>query len=321
MSKQTNFKKIVIILGVLLVLLLVIKLKDRKQGDRSFKAYVLAIDTSEVNVIKITPKGSSDAIKIKKEGSIWMLHKDDAEVQADGEIIMDLLSQVALLKTKSVAATSKQKWADYEVTDSTGSRITLLNNKKELADFMLGKFSYSQPQGQAQNMQQQQNIIMTSYIRLFNENEVYAVDGYLSMMFNRDYNSFRENAVVVGNPDTWKKIIFSYPADSSFTLVNQNNKWMVNGLLADSMAIDSYFSKIRMLTDTNFDNEFKLSAAQQAEFNVRIEGDNFTPIEVNAYRNQAGELVFSSSQSKGSFIKSSAVREALFVNKQLFLSY
>ena len=313
-----NFKKISIILAVLLVLLAILKIKDRKQGDRSFRAYALTVDSSRVDNINIVPKGASEKISIEKVDNVWMLNINNKKVQADGETIMDLLKQVTALKTKSVAATSKQKWTDYEVTDSTGTRIILKDGKKELADFIIGKFSYSQPKGQNPYMQQQQSIVMTSYLRQYDETEVYAVDGYLSMMFNREINSFRENTVVVGNPENWKKLIFSYPADSSFTLVNQSDKWMVNGIIADSMAVDSYFSKIRMLTNNSFDDEFELSANQKPIYSVSIEGDNFSPIKIEAYKNSLGELVFASSQNSGNFIKSEAVNKALLANKNMF---
>ena len=56
MSKQNNMKRITIILGVLLVLLLVLKLKDRKQGDRSFKEYIVEVDTAKVDNLKFYMK-------------------------------------------------------------------------------------------------------------------------------------------------------------------------------------------------------------------------------------------------------------------------
>jgi len=317
MSKKTNFKKITALLVVLIAVLIIVKVKDSKQGDRSFKAFVVQIDTAGVDQITITPKGAKEKVILAKENDVWMLSLNDKKVQADDELIDDLLGQVCAMKTKSVAATSKDKWADYEVTDSTGSRISISKGKKKLTDFMLGKFSYKQPQGQNPYMQQQ-NVQMTSYLRLSDENEVYAVDGYLSMMFNRDASSFRSNNVLIGKPNTWKKLVYTYPADSSFSLVNQNGKWMVNGIMADSTAVDNYFSKVRMFSNSDFDNEAQITNGQQSEFSLRIEGDNFKPIEINAYRNSAGELLYTSSQNKGNIFKSDIIKETLFVGKKQF---
>lgn len=320
MSKQTNFKKIFIIIGVLVALLLIVKIKDRKQGDRSFKAYVLQVDTAKVDAINITPKGSEETVSLIKEGETWMLSMAGKKISADESMIESLLSQSASLKTKSVAATTKDRWAEYEVTDSAATRVVLKEGKKTVSDFLIGKFSYKQPpQGQNPYMQQRQNIQMTSYVRLNEEKEVYAVDGYLSMMFNRDTDAFRNKTVISGDPANWKKLVYSYPADSSFTLVNQGGKWMVNGAMADSASVASYLSKVSNLNGNSFDNVTELFDGQQAELIVRIEGDNAAPIEVKAYRNNSGELIYTSSLNTGNILASENIKTSLFVGKDEFI--
>jgi hypothetical protein len=320
MSRQTNFKNIFIVLGVLVALLILLKLNDKKQGDRSFKAYVVAVDTSKVNEMSIIPKGNRQKLTIKKEEATWMLDYNNTSVQANNEIIHSLLSQVSSLKTKSVAATSKEKWLDYEVSDSAGTRITLSDGKKELADFIIGKFSYSQPQGQNPYMQQGQ-IQMTSYLRLYDEDEVYAVDGYLSMLFNREVNSFRENTIISGDPKDWQKLVFNYPADSSFTLVNQNGKWMVDGVLADSAVCAQYLSTISRLSSSTFEDQALIEPVNsQPELLMRIEGETFKAVEIKAYRNNANEWVCISSQNKGNILNINNLTETLFVNRNQFLT-
>lgn len=314
-------KRISIILGVLLVLLLAVKLKDRKQGDRSFKEYVIQVDTAKVDFIRIHMKPDGDLLELKKEGVTWMMDVDGKKVQADRGTAYDILAQVAKLKPKQVVATSKSKWKQYEVGDSLGSRVELLSGKKNLADFVIGKFSYSQPQ-QTQNpyMQQGQNVIMTSYVRNYKENNVYAVDGYLSMLFNRQKQSFRDDAVLVDDPANWTKLVYTYP-DSSFTLLKQNEKWMVDGMLADSAAVVKYFSQIRMLSDPSFDDESVINDNQKATYSVRIEGNNLKSIEIQGIENNLGEIIYTSSQNKGNRFKSDKIKTALFVGRDRFLSY
>ncbi|MBI9069491.1 MAG: DUF4340 domain-containing protein [Salinivirgaceae bacterium] len=312
-------KRITIILGVLLVLLLVIKLKDRKQGDRSFKEFIVEVDTAKVDNIKIHMKSGGDILELTKENAAWMMKIDGKKVQADEGTIYDLLSQVHQLKPKQVVATSKDKWATYEVGDSLGSRVEIRSGKKNLADFVIGKFSYSQPQGQNPQMQQRQNIIMTSYVRNSDEDHVFAVDGYLSMMFNRDSKSFRNNTLISGNPKSWNKLVYTYP-DSSFTLVKQNEKWMADGILADSAKVATYLSQISKLSNTEFDDESIMNDKQKSTYSVRIEGDNFKPIEINGLQNNMGEIVYKSSQNKGNLFKSDNIKDALFVNKEHFMN-
>jgi hypothetical protein len=312
-------KTISIILGALILVLLAIKIKEKSQGDRSFDEFIVKLDTAKVTGIDIGLKKSVAIVNMVKEQNIWLINNKGKKVQADNETIKELLSQLNALKPKRVASTTKDKWVDYEVNDTLGTRITLKNGDKTVADLVLGKFSYSQPQG-GNPYQQQQQVVMTSYIRKANDKVVYAVDGYLSMMFNRDANAFRENSVVVGKPETWKKITFNYSADSAFDMENQSGKWLINGMIADSVKVSQYFSKIRMLTSNSFDDQTEIQATQIPEYSVRIEGDNLAPIEVKAYYNPLGELVYTSTLNHGSVYKAEPIKQTLFVNRNDFLN-
>jgi len=316
MSKRNNLKKISLILGILLVGLVALKTKDYIKGDRSFNKFIVKIDTSEVTEIKIGLRKSAEVLELVKEKDLWMLLNDGKRVQADNETIDELLSQLTELKPKRVAATTKDKWAEYEVTDSLGTKITAMKGKKEVARLVLGKFSYVP--GKGQNPYQQPNYIMTSYIRKSNDNEVFAVDGYLSMMFNRPAEAFRENSVLVGKPESWKKISYRYAADSAFTLENQDGKWMVNSMLADSALVQGYFAKIRMLTSQSFDNQTVIEANQLPDFTVSVEQTEGATIEVKAYTNHLGEQVFTSSQNKGTVFKAEPIQSTLCVGKEHF---
>lgn len=310
-------RNVVIVLVVLLAVWGIIKIKENKQGDRSFKAHVVEVDTALVSHISITPKGKTESVELAKQGNNWMLNLGKKMVQADQGMATDLLSQVMELKPKRVAATTKSKWTEYEVDDSLGTRIKLFSGKKVLADFVLGKFSYSQ--GQGANPYQQRNVIMTSYIRPFNEETVYAVDGYLSMMFNRDKSAFRNSMVVNSKPENWNKLVFSYPADSSFTLEKQNGKWIAGGMVADSASVAQYFSKVQRLNGGSFDEISEIEDSQQPAYFVRIEGDHMNPIEVKAYTSSLGEEVFVSSENKGNVFNDSKIKETLFINKKQLL--
>lgn len=304
MSKNNNMKRISIILGVLVILLLVLKIKDKKQGDRSFKSEIVAVNPDDVKDITIVPKGLGDEINLSLENENWFMVVNGKKVQAEENTIQEALNQFTSLKPKRVASTSKDKWEEYELTDSLAVRVIINKDKNSLADIMIGKFSYSQQTRQ-----------MTSYVRNTNEDEVYAVDGYLSMMLNRASESFRDNGIVIGEPEQWNKLVFTYPADSSFTLEKLNNVWMVNGLMADSVKVQDYFSKIRMLTDNSFADDTELVPGAAAKYQLRIEGDNFTPIEVKSYE-IGSNLVTTSSINMGNKFNTDKALNVLYTNKE-----
>jgi len=308
MSKRNNLKPVSIVLIALILIWVVIKLRDSKQGDRSFKALVVKVDTSKVQTITIVPKKSKDQVVMDKENGTWMIDLNGKKVQADGNSINDLVSQIAELKPKRVAATSKDKWGEYEVTDTTATRIIVNQGKSPLADILIGKFAYDQQTRQ-----------MTSFLRNYNENITYGVDGYLSVMFNRNASSFRDNSIISGNPENWKKLTYTYAADSSFVLEKQDTKWIMNGMPTDSLAVDKYFSKIRILSDNSFNDSVEYNMNTFADFTLQIEGDHFSPITVKGILNNQGKLEVMSSINKGNVILSDKARNVLFTGKEMFL--
>jgi hypothetical protein len=306
MSKRNNLKPILIVLGGLVAILALIQFLDKK-SERSFKEYVTEVDTTKVNIIEITAKGEKEPAIIEKDGENWMVSLTNKKVQADEESVKEILKEVAAMKAQKVASTSETKWKDLQVTDSTATRVTIKNGKKVLADFYSGKFSYDR------NTRQ-----MASYVRNVKEDETYAVEGYMSMMFNRAKGGFRENSVMVGNPDKWKKIAFSYPADSSFTLEKSNGHWTINGMPADSVKVQKFFSKSRMLTSEKFDDATEISPSQMPEYTVSVESETGKGIEVKGYLVN-GKLEFTSSLSQGNVFTDDKIAQVLLTSSKSFL--
>jgi hypothetical protein len=306
MSKRNNLKPILIVLVGLIAILALIQFMDKK-NERSFKEYVVKVDTALVNTIEITGKDDKNPVVIDKEGDKWMVSLDNKKVQSDENTVLEILKQVAAMKTEKVASTSKEKWTDFQVNDTTGTRVTIKNGKKVLADFYSGKFSYDR-----------NTRAMASYVRNVKEDETYTVEGYLSMMFNRGKNTFRESSVMVGNPDKWKKLSFSYPADSSFTLEKNNGYWTVNGMPADSVKVKDFFSKTRMLTSESFDDATEITQGLMPEYTINVESESGKSIEVKGFLVN-GRLVFTSSQSEGNIYSDDKIAQVLLISSRHFL--
>lgn len=298
-------KRMTIVLVILVIILAFVKIKEYKQGDRSFKSELVSVDSAMVNCIEIQPKKSTETVKINRKGNKWMIDLGNKSVQAEASMPNELLKILVSLKPTRVAATTKDKWAEYELTDSLASRIKVWDNKTKLADFLIGKFSYNQ-----------QNQSITSFVRNSSENEVYAVDGYLSMMFNRDIDTFRDNNILIGDPKEWTRLEFNYPADSSFVLEKLNNIWMIDGQPADSIKVQAYFSKISRLNDDAFYDDV-LSDSEHPDYRVEIEGEHFSPIEIKSFTLN-DDLVTLSSQNLGNQFNSDKVKLTLFVPKETF---
>ena len=102
-------------------------------------------------------------------------------------------------------------------------------NNDEVLNMFIGKFSYKQPdntQQQQQNPYQRQQPIITSFVRLNDDDIVYAVDGFLKMNFNADINSYRYKKLTDLNRDDIEKLDFSSTLNKPFLLSKQDGKWL-----------------------------------------------------------------------------------------------
>ncbi|MBK8806735.1 MAG: DUF4340 domain-containing protein [Bacteroidales bacterium] len=175
---------------------------------------------------------------------------------------------------------------------------------------MIGKFSNTK----SQNQDQKQPDVF-SYVRLLNEEDVYVVDGYLSMTFNRNVEDFR-NAQLCNIPlDKITKVSFNYNADSAFVLEKQNNSWTIENQLADSAAVQSYLQKLSQLSSRNF---IETSLAKlPLVYSLKIEGTEVKPIEILAYQSTDNQLIVASSANQGTvFNLNPDIISSIFISKQ-----
>ena len=144
--------------------------------------------------------------------------------------ISSLFAQLLAIIPKRLAARDESKWNELQV-DSTGSRVKVFEDSKLSLDLVIGRFSFQQPR------------TMNTFVRLYNDKDVYEVDGFLDMTFNQGANIFRDGTVIKSDHNTWKQIQFTYPADSSFQLVKSGNSWLLNGKTTDSLKTANYLEQ------------------------------------------------------------------------------
>ncbi len=323
MSKKLSIKVLVGIFAILLAFVIVSELVDMDSGERTFKSDIVQIDSSKITEVLIYPKAHPDtAITLKKTGTAWQLFYNGRRYKPNQNMISNIINELLKIKAQRVAATDKEKWSKYEVADTSATRVQVKHGKELAADFYIGKFSFKQrgnPMMQ-QNPYMRQQPQITSYVRIANDDNVYAVDGMLSMAFNREFNAFRDNQIINSNKDDWTKLTYNYPADSSFVLSNNNGKWMLGGTVTDSAKTAEYLNSIDYLTNSTF-----VDNAQVGEplYSVTIEGKNFTPINIKAFpADSIHKFYIHSSENEGVYFscKSNNIADRLFVSPSGFFA-
>ncbi len=303
MFRKINLKTIIILFVVLLAIVIITTITGSMKGNRSFKGNLTGFNADQIDKIVISPKVmNGKKIEISKNNDRWELLADGRKFNADQRLAESLVNELDQIKPKSVASTKKERWADYQVTDSLGTRVQLYSGNTVLEDIYLGKFSFSG--GGA-----------TSYVRLANDKTTYGIAGSQSSMANRNADGFKDKTVINSEKEEWDKITFSYPGDSSFFIGKQGDKWNIGDIETDSVKIAGFLSSLSTV------NHYKLASTEPSEnpqYSVKIEGKKLTaPIEVNGYR-QNDLFIVSTSQNPGIFFEGKDLMKKLYPSKSRF---
>jgi len=310
MSRKKNNRTLLIVFAVLLVAFLVVEGVKLTRGERTFRDDIIEYEADQISKITFNTKGPvAVAVELYKEDTTWKLKAGGKEYAADQEMANGIAGELAYITPERLVANKKDLWKDYDVTDSAGTRLTIYGPKKAKTELVIGRFSYNQSTRQP-----------VTFLRIGNDNEVFAVEGYLAMTFGRDINGLRDKNLFKGNQNDITKITFTYPADSSYELTRDGLKWMVAGVPADSMKTVRFMSEVTYLVGSDFRDDFQVSAAGPELYKMKIEGINIKPVDIVVYQDAAGQVVHST-ENPSSYFSSQRdnLVQRIFKGKGFFL--
>lgn len=308
MFQTVNNKILGIIFGLLFLTGIFLFLFDGGKSERTFRSVLVNIDTSAVTEILIYPKSQNHKeVKLYKDKDEWRVTlPSGGNARVANQRISDLFTQLEAIKPKRLAARDESKWNELQV-DSTGSRVKVFQGSKLSLDLVIGRFSFQQPRS------------MNTFVRLYNDKDVYEVDGFLDMTFNQGANIFRDGTVIKSDHNIWQQIQFLYPADSSYQLVKSGNDWLLNGKVTDSLKTANYLNRLVNLSNNSFVDDIKIDPATAPTFSISITTTNLKFIEIKGYRDMTLFLIHSS-QNPEAWFDGSSLTNSIFVGKKSFLS-
>lgn len=313
--KLKGFKILAGILGFLVILTIVITIKERKKDPGNFKSDIVNIKPSDITQIEFIPGQSEESYKIKKtDKGEWEIIRETEQFGAQTNLVDDLLYQVTKLKAKQVVAKTSQKWEDYHVNDSLGSRLVLYKDNNVLADLIIGRMTFTQ----SRNPYQQYPDAL-SYVRLGNDESVYAVEGMLKMMVSQKPDDFRDGHIVKCETQDLRNIRFTNPGDSSLVLAKADTIWKIGDQKADSLNTQNYLNNLRRFTNRNFASS-NIVEGKTPVYELVIEGNNMEMIKVKAFPGEGDSHYVTSSINKETvFNLDKSEFERLFKGKKYFL--
>ena len=316
MIKKLGNKSLLIILIALLAAFSISRYISSKKGENTFATAIIPkIDSTRMTGLvifqKATPKGKPLPFIFTKKGKDWYVSQGTVTSRAEPRAANYMISQLEQISPDSLGSNDPKDWKQFCVNDSLGTRVVFLYGKDTALDVIVGRFSYIP--------QQKQSL---SYVRIAGHNEVYAVNGFLSMNITEEFDAWRDKKIMPGDYASWNKLTFTYPSDSGFVIQkDSNSNWVFSdGKKPDSVAAGNIIQDITNQNYGSFVNHFD-SSGKQPVFTLRIEGKGFGPVLVKAYpADTANMYAINSTINPGSFFSGKANGEIgkIFPGKKTF---
>ena len=131
-------KKLLTGLGTLAILILLYMININQQNSyASTSEKLLGIDKEKINKILIQSKG--DSIELFKVDTTWAISGHDS-LQIKVDLLTSLVDKVLNLESETIMTKNKEKWFKYNVDDSLGIHLALVDfNQKTLGYYVFGK--------------------------------------------------------------------------------------------------------------------------------------------------------------------------------------
>jgi hypothetical protein len=309
-------------LGVILILVLALYLILEFSGDneKNYRTQLPELDTATITKITISPSGGADVISLFKKNGSWYTDHDDAEYQADETRVVSLVSGLNMAEVKSVAATSPENWEKFNITNETGTTIKFEEHDGSMQEIVIGKFDYIQPKNQQPDPYgRQPQGEMLSYVRIGDENYVYAIDGMIALGLGKTINDYRDKTILNVDKELLSKIEFSYPDDRGFSIEKNTENWTFqDGKVADSASVLTYINSLSRLRGKEFAKNQLVAEHKVAQLTITY--DDLNIAEVILYMPDTSVAFLYSSQNPTNFFIDSdkKLKEKLFVSPDYF---
>ncbi len=308
MSGKFNNRTLLIVFLGLAGILVLTRVFTAKKAERTLDADLVEIDTGRISTIYIYPQAEQgEELVFSRNGFSWIVTKDELSAPADKYSLGHALDELLNLKADRLVARSEEKWPEFHVNDSLGTRVLVKEGKKTTLDMIIGRFNYQPPPGGYSGYGQQYGTGIT-YVRNSDEDEVYAVEGFLAMSFNQGFNNWRDQTICRLTKDQITKVVFEYPADSGFVAQKQDVNWTINGILADSTSMAQYLNGLSRKSHGDFADGF--SPLSSPLYQVTFEGMNMDPLLIRVYSQVGDELILHSTINPESYFR--ITRDGLF---------
>lgn len=302
MRGQFNNRVLWLVFLLLAAVFVISRFTRVRQGNATLMTEMSSIDTSRVSSFTLSPQAEAgQRIDFTRSDQGWRVSRGKVSAPASPQAVRNLLSEISALRAEQLVSRDPEKWPDYHVNDSLGSRIVIKEGSRVSLDLVVGRFQYEPPPQNNMNRYGQNRVSGKTYLRLYGEDAVYSAEGFFALSVNRGFDQWRNNTLSSVNKSLLSSLRFEYPADSGFVARKTGNDWQVAGLAADSASMDQYLNRLRNLTHSDFEDTFRPEG--EPDYRLTMEGDNMAPVIILAYAAQDSTYLINSSLNPSTWFR------------------
>lgn len=272
-----------------------------KHKTNSFKTDLIRIDTAQVDIIMIDHQGEAEMILQRNTTAQWIATKGTVMTTANKEAVTSFLNNIHLIKTEGIAAKKKEKWSQYAVDEANGTRIKIYAGSRLLEDFIVGRFNLNEDTQKA-----------LSYVRISGEEEVYAIEGFLSKHLRQAFNAYRNKNLLKITEDDITSLSLTRSDGTGKAISKLNNVWTKNdGVVVDTIDVSDvshYLSGIKNIMGSKFVDDIDPTTYSMPKYRTLVlTGNNIPkPVTITCYRDEAKTppYIIQSSQNLESYFSS-----------------
>lgn len=209
---RENMSKKNIILGGVFIFLIIVAwlyvgpIKNWQKNSSKTENFLAPLQVDNIERIEIKSGGQTTILEKQGERLKVGGFKDFYVDATTANSLIESLRDAIIAETELVSR-NKDKKADFQTDEASGSRVKLFQGEKVLADFVVGKMT---------------SDYSGSYISPFESDKTFSVNVNLNSVSRPDW---RDNKIFASNKEQINKIRFQYPTREFTVEKSTDNKW------------------------------------------------------------------------------------------------
>ncbi|PHN05306.1 DUF4340 domain-containing protein [Flavilitoribacter nigricans] len=255
----------------------------RSHTIQPLQADLITIDTNRISQLRIHPRDNSQkSIQLQREEDYWIASNGQVHLRALPTPVASILGNLVKITTVDIAAKEENDWLKYGLGTGQGVRVEVYEGNELVEDFWVGN-TVDDPSG-ADSL---------SFIRIHEEQEVYAVRGLSTWPFRQTFIQFRPRKLLALSSETpVDSFAFQLP-DTLLSFQRSGQEWRCNGApIPDPSLVQRFLRDLRHIESTVFVDDYDYNLPESNKFNslVLYLPQTEQPVLVDAYLDTLREL-------------------------------